>query len=110
MIRPTQGRIVWYHVGERWPAMIVKVHDDRRVDVKVFTSDNIFTDHGVLLRQPDDPEPKQPHAEWMDYQVGQAAKTEDVVEALAEDIEAVKKTVDQFIAKVEQRFANLFGR
>jgi len=86
LIKPTHGRVVWYTPGESdefcgspiCAAMIVHVHDDRNVNLVVFdTMGSAHPRHEVrLLQESDLAVPGEPHAQWMPYQAGQAAKTE----------------------------------
>ncbi len=90
MIKPTVGRHVDYWPKQNDPihpkntdqphaAIICRVHDDRLVNLTVFDADGYckggFT--SIPLLQDDDKAPEQGgYATWMDYQKGQAAKTE----------------------------------
>lgn len=88
MIKPTNGRIVEYipngdfdvarHNEQPLTAQICCVWGDRMVNLLV-------TDHNgdthkrtsVMLLQPGDTPPvEQRYCQWMDYQLGQAARTE----------------------------------
>jgi hypothetical protein len=86
MIPPTNGRVVWY-----WPsrddkdighqpqaAMVVFVHSNRVVNLVGYThSGQFFPATSVPLLQDGDMAPATGHfAEWMPYQKGQAARTE----------------------------------
>jgi len=104
MIKPTIGRIVHFHPGHDHPgfvsmvegvhaAIICDVHSDTRVTLCVFDSNGIpyQADNAYLLS--DEPSADIPmavvtgeagYAEWMDYQKGQAAKTEALEEQLAD--------------------------
>ncbi len=93
VIIPTPGRIVWY-----WPsaadgiatlpggplaAIVAGVHNDRSVNLAVFDSyGNAQQRSSVRLVQPDDDIPDTSYASWMPYQLGQAAKTEELQEQL----------------------------
>lgn len=91
-IQPTPGRVVWYWPsandgvpslpGQPLAAIVASVHTDRRVNLSVIDGHgNTHARGNVSLIQPDDIRP-QPgsfnFAEWMPYQVGQAAKTEQL--------------------------------
>jgi hypothetical protein len=84
MIKPTIGRVVWFFPHNRKPddqphsAQIAFVHDDRTVNLGVLDKfGNAYAVTSVPLLQDDDAKPATgPHAEWMPYQVGQAAKNE----------------------------------
>ena len=88
MIKPTNGRVVLftpakggepgftYHGDQPLAAMVAHVWNDRMINLVVFDSNGIpFGKTSVTLLQDDDRAP--PHgyfAEWMPYQIGQAAK------------------------------------
>ncbi len=93
VIIPTPGRIVWY-----WPsaadgiatlpggplaAIVAGVHNDRSVNLAVIDSYGHAQQRiNVRLVQPDDDIPDTSYASWMPYQLGQAAKTEELQEQL----------------------------
>jgi len=95
MIKPTIGRVVWYHPsefdrtpmtlhGEVLAAIIVHVWSDTYVNLTVFDSNG--TPHArtsVQLLQDGDPNRPSAYCEWMPYQKGQAAKTEQLEAKLA---------------------------
>lgn len=85
MIVPTIGRVVWYlpsdddlkkvgmvkHGDQPFDAHVVYVWSDTSVNLKVFDHDgNGFTRTSVPINV----DGASPHAEWMPYQQGQAAK------------------------------------
>lgn len=94
MIKPTVGRVVWYTPaasrdedggtvyefpcdGEQpLAAMIVYVHSDSMINLVVFDSNgNSHSVCSVDLVQENHPKPNGGrYAEWMPYQIGQAAK------------------------------------
>lgn len=92
MIKPTIGRVVWYHPDlsdmQRFPnlmidtngeqphaAMIVHVWSDTCVNLVIYDKNGVpFNRTSVYLRQPDVPKPEYAHCEWMPFQIGQAAK------------------------------------
>lgn len=87
MIKPTPGRIVWYHPAEADPppkfkgealaAIVAHVKGDRLVNLTVCAADGTtFGRHDVILVQDGDARPSERFAEWMPYQKGQAAKHE----------------------------------
>lgn len=102
VITPTPGRIVWYWpstndglsalAGQPLAAIVAAVHDDRHVNLSVIDAHG--NHHGrtnVFLSQPDQERPTSRDygfAEWMPYQKGQAAKTEQAV-AVAEGMTAI---------------------
>jgi hypothetical protein len=97
MIKPTPGRVVWFRPGstdilecalrvniaddeiQPLAAIIAAVHDDRHVTLTVFDADgDLFPVRDVQLNQGDGQDVpndgKRGYAEWMPYQLGQAAK------------------------------------
>lgn len=91
MIKPTPGRIVWYYPAEGDPtpkfrgeplaAIVARVISDREVNLTVFRADGItYGRHNVQLVQDGDELPQGPggFCEWMPFQKGQAAKTEQL--------------------------------
>jgi len=84
MIVPTVGRVVWYRTHGGAPeqaAIVCKVHGDRMVNLAVFDQDgHTHALTSVKLVQEGDPVPDDSwgYCEWMPYQKGQAAKTEQL--------------------------------
>lgn len=87
MIKPSVGRVVWYHAaandeivrsaGEPLAAIVAKVWTDSCVNLAVFDSNGISHNRcSVYLLQDGSERPASAFAEWMPYQKGQAAKTE----------------------------------
>lgn len=109
MIKPTVGRVVhfWPHPmdelvdGHDQPlaALIVHVWNEGCVNLTVFDANGI--PHGrtsVVLHQDGNPKPDCGYCEWMEYQKGQAAKTEAAEKALdAVTKPAAEETVEQMI-------------
>ena len=89
MIKPTVGRIVHYwsaraDLGQPNAAMIVYVHNDTCVNLAVFDANgNHSGATSVWLHQEGNERPSGQFAEWMPYQKGQAAKTDELEKALA---------------------------
>ncbi len=102
MIKPTVGRVVWYtpsrHIdvngntiyqfpclaGQPLAAIVACVHSDSMVNLTVFDANG--ESHGacsVDLIQDGQPKPDGRYCEWMPYQKGQAAKTEQLEQKLA---------------------------
>ncbi|MEX3764408.1 hypothetical protein [Paraburkholderia phenoliruptrix] len=122
MIKPTVGRVVWYHPGaddrdgamnqapmnvldlaQPFAAHVVFVHDDRTVNL-------IVTDHKgwqwvresvQLLQDDDEPNVGEAYAAWMPYQKGQAEKVggarRDARESAVERIGGGFKTVEDLV-------------
>ena len=86
MIEPTVGRIVWYHPGPTGvhAAIITHVHGDDCVNLVIFDANGVpYQRTSVTLLQGEKPEwLTENYAEWMPYQKGQAAKTEQLKAAL----------------------------
>lgn len=87
MIIPSVGRVVWYWplgnggTPQPWAALVAFVHHERLVNLAAFSHSGRAQDvQSVVLRQPEDPAPPapSPYCEWMPYQKGQAAKTEEL--------------------------------
>lgn len=92
MIKPTIGRVVWYHPYSSTPeqqpqaAVISYVWSDTCVNLGVFNPNgNSIGVTSVFLWQNDGEveRPSSSYAEWMPYQQGQAAKTEALEKQLA---------------------------
>lgn len=96
MIQPTVGRIVLYtphttevmayQPGDKLAAIIVKVWSDTCVNLAVFDGNgDVMNGISVPLIQDGEPVPGSGfYCEWMPYQKGQAAKTEELEKKLAE--------------------------
>ena len=104
LITPTIGRVVHYY-PEEWEvaylgfargehtALIVAVHGDRMINVVVFDRQgNMFKRPSIPLLQEGDPAICGCHCEWMPYQKGQAAKTEEA-EKKAAALERAKESL-----------------
>lgn len=95
MIKPTIGRVVWYHALDSTPdqqpqaAMVAYVHSDTMVNLGVFDMNGMpgTGETSVFLWQGDrgdKPAPGTRYCEWMPYQQGQAAKTDALEKQLQE--------------------------
>jgi hypothetical protein len=89
MIKPTIGRVVWIRnrpetIDALQPevALVTYVHSDTNVNVAGFDANGDPFKLTSLFLKPDDYKeadaPSFQHAEWMPYQKGQAAKTEQL--------------------------------
>lgn len=108
MIKPTVGRVVWYHptvddhgakplAGQPLAAIIAAVWSDACINISYFDANGVARSKtSVLLVQEDQPCPEAGYAEWMPFQKGQAAKTEAVQR------EAVEALLDTRIPILEQ--------
>lgn len=89
MIKPTIGRVVWYHPVDAdpeitHPAIVTHVWSDTCVNLAIFASNGKpYAETSVFLYQGGDNRPTSKFAEWMPYQQGQAAKTEQLEKQLA---------------------------
>ena len=103
MIKPTIGRVVWFHPSSNvaevgfYPnatcaAIVAYVHSDNMVNLAVFDGNGaVHSKTSVRLIQDTDEAPKGGYyCEWMPYQKGQAAKTEALEKAAAEKAAAEK--------------------
>ena len=92
MIKPTIGRVVWFrdrHMHDVQPncAFIAFVHSDHKVNLTVCRpSGETYGVQDVLLFCGDGARPPATIAfcEWMPYQKGQAARTEELERTVAE--------------------------
>jgi len=93
-IKPTVGRVVLYHhddFNQPLSARIAYVHSDTLINVAIDGPDGapLVSDHypriHVRLVQPgESPAPSMPYCTWMPYQIGQAAKTEQLQKELTD--------------------------
>jgi hypothetical protein len=91
MIKPTIGRVVWFHPSgsteqdQPHPALIAHVWSDTCVNLAVFDSNGVsYNQTSVFLFPGGEGKPSSQYAEWMPYQQGQAAKTEQLEKKLEE--------------------------
>lgn len=92
MIKPTIGRIVWFYPYGRsqveakeqpHAAIIAYVHSAECINIAYFDVNGIAKPaNGVRLCHDDEPRPDFAFAEWMPYQIGQAAKTAELATQL----------------------------
>lgn len=91
MIKPTVGRVVWFYPAtlnlhqQPCAAIIACVLSDREINI------GYMNHHGqwdaatrVPLLQEGDAEPAAAYCTWMPYQKGQAAKTDQLQQALVD--------------------------
>ena len=90
MIKPTIGRVVWFHPAGSTPeeqplvAIIAHVWSDTCINLAVFDTNGVASNQtSIFLFQGDGERPSSLYAEWMPYQQGQAAKTEALEKKLA---------------------------
>lgn len=102
MISPTVARMVWfYHSAadktagvQPHPAVVTYVHSDTVINVAGWHPNGTpFSATNLALVQDGPPPDHIPFAEWMPYQKGQAAKTEEAEKA------AFAASVDKHAAK-----------
>ena len=88
MIQPTIGRVLWYHPAHGHPeapphaAIVAFVWDDNgAVNLACFDQHGMsYSATRVPLFQGEGNRPDKPYAEWMPYQLGQAAKATEKTE------------------------------
>lgn len=109
MIKPTVGRVLWYYpaptdnlVGndgsQPLAAIIAHVWSDTCVNLSVFDANgDAHSRTSVLLVHDDHPAPASNYAEWMPYQKGQAAKTEQLEAQVATAVPATEQSIEQEI-------------
>lgn len=86
MIKPTVGRVVWFRPEGReehdqpLAAIVTFIHSDQEVNLSIFSQDGfpLGRTH-ITLVQAEDEVPEGEYCEWMPYQLGQAAKTEEAL-------------------------------
>lgn len=86
MIKPTIGRVVWFHPGKGFdgahldqplPALIAYVHTDHLINIGGWDANGVpFRATSVELAQEGMTPTTSWYCEWMPYQKGQAAKYE----------------------------------
>lgn len=97
MITPTVGRVVHYWRANEKPernvledpcaAIITRVFGPQMINVVVFSPEGVPTGRTSIWLKQEGGEPideQAEHCTWMPYQVGQAAKTEQLERRLAE--------------------------
>lgn len=90
-INPTVGRVVHYfdstEATRPLAGVICYVHSDTMVNLTVFTQNGDPVGRtSVSLVQEGEPKPLGHRCEWMPYQKGQAAKTEELEAAVRDAI------------------------
>lgn len=120
MIKPTVGRVVYFHQygvdddSEPWAAIIAHVHSDRLVNLMVVTPQGATAMRlCVELVQEGEPPKDSAFARWMPYQIGQAARTDDLISkalgeivALRDRLEALETVVGGMVAKASVAAGN----
>lgn len=93
MIKPTVGRVVWYHAdrfAQTMAAIVSYVASDGRINIAFFDLNGVAGNRtSVRLVQDGEPAPGGEYCEWMPYQKGQAAKTEALEARLKNDVDPV---------------------
>jgi hypothetical protein len=119
MIRPSVGRVVWFHphldeghtpADQPHAALVVHVLDDRTVNLAVFNQSGApYSRQAVQLLQDDDLAPASGHfAMWMPFQVGQAKKTEAAESgAGAAQLQPVHDKIAELEKAVQGKFEEL---
>ena len=91
MIKPTVGRVVWFyeyvagagHRNRPLAAIVSLVHSDIMVNLMVISADGVpRSETSVPLVQEGHEVPQGVYCSWMPYQLGQAAKTEELQKKL----------------------------
>jgi hypothetical protein len=101
-ITPTPGRVIWYIPGnddgiarikgQPLAAIVAAVNDNGSVNLAVFDARGVSQPRAnVYIAQADGSVPGTGHAEWMPYQLGQVAKTEETPKAAVAVKPATKK-------------------
>lgn len=106
-MQPTVGRVMWFRPNgihrehftvldheQPCSAQVTYVYNDGRVNLMVSDHNGVtWPFANVVVVQPEEPkpEPGTPFVVWMPYQLGQAAKTED----LTPRVEALENLVDE---------------
>lgn len=120
IIKPTIGRIVWFHPsevtgeagfalhgnGQPYAAIIAHVHGDRMLNLTVFDANGVpHSRTSVWLVQDGDAVPQCGYyCEWMPYQKGQAAKAD-----AAEKTPSVEPAFRQRTQREELEYALMVG-
>jgi hypothetical protein len=84
VIKPTVGRVLWYYETtgqvEPFAAIVAKVHSESLINISYFDGEGKAQSRtSVLLLHEPSVETVGAHCRWMPYQLGQAAKTEQVM-------------------------------
>lgn len=120
-IQPTPGRVVWYYPaphdgiaqlnGQPLAAIVAGVHNDNLVNLAVFDAyGNAQQRSSVHLVQPGEDRPNSAHATWMPYQIGQAAKTEQLAAAVETAVAAgIGDTTAAMFAETDDTSASETG-
>lgn len=93
MIKPTVGRVVLYKPhsherfagddgSQRWPALVTNVWSDTCVNLAVFDPNGNSAGGRTSVFLAQDQDAQDGWCEWMPYQKGQAAKTEELERAV----------------------------
>lgn len=108
-ITPTVGRMLHYVVvstqpwfagspGDVCAAVVARVNSESNVTLTVFDAmGRPYPVEGVPLVQEGDTFPAGNYCRWMPFQVGQAAKTDDVAVKLAEQVDSIDATLARLL-------------
>ncbi|KVD35441.1 hypothetical protein WI84_16360 [Burkholderia ubonensis] len=120
MIVPTVGRVVWFTPssntsesnfapGAPLAALIAHVHSDRLVNLAVFDANGTAHSRTSVPLLQDDDKPIQGgyYAEWMPFQKGQTAKTEQAEKAAASVLAPHQQRVVDEKAGLDERLSKL---
>lgn len=109
MITPTVGRVVWFHpeanMDQPYAAIIAHIWSDRCVNLAYFDANgNSRSATSVPLVQDEDrfAGPDAFYCEWMPYQKGQAAKTEQL-QAVVEKTSPENAITENELVKLVKR-------
>lgn len=112
IIEPTVGRVVHYMAPgqpHELAALVTHVHHSRMVNLTVCqpNGETMAATRVPLCQPGDDANPEDEYCEWMPYQVGQAAKTEDVIGVLTSRVDALAKDAIERITELERDVVSL---
>ncbi|NEW95488.1 hypothetical protein [Rhodopseudomonas sp. BR0G17] len=124
IILPSIGRVVWFHPaaqanpnGQPHAALIAYVQSERLINLAAFDENGTsYSATSVPLLQGDEAPPTDgtAYAEWMPFQKGQAAKTDNVAAGVRDRLDAFEKSVDDRFRQtgdfLTKKFAEVDGK